>query len=80
MSRQLGSALGVALLVAVVGTPSPAGAVDAFGDAWWLMVAAAAGAMVAFAAVGRLARPGGEPSVATDVESAAVAMAPEVVA
>ena len=32
MSRQIGAALGVALLVAVLGTPSPADAVDAFQD------------------------------------------------
>ncbi|MCW3003481.1 MAG: drug resistance transporter, EmrB/QacA subfamily [Conexibacter sp.] len=82
MSRQLGSALGVAALVAVIGTPSAAEAADAFDDAWWLMVAAAVGATVAFAAVGALAQPGGEASVGPEVEheSAAVAMAPEVVA
>ena len=78
MSRQLGSALGVALVVAIVGTPSPADAVDAFRHAWWLMVAAGAGATVAFLAVGPLARPAVEPTLAEELEAAAVGMAPEV--
>jgi hypothetical protein len=39
MSRQLGSALGVAILVAVVGTPAPADAVDAFRAGVWIVVA-----------------------------------------
>jgi EmrB/QacA subfamily drug resistance transporter len=59
MSRQIGSAFGVALLVAIVGTPSPASAVGAFQDGWWMMVAAAAGAAVAFVGVGPLAAPAG---------------------
>jgi EmrB/QacA subfamily drug resistance transporter len=78
MARQLGSALGIAILVALVGTPSPADAVDAFRDAWWLMVAAAAGATIAFLAVGPLARPAVEPTLEEELEAAAVAMAPEI--
>ena len=39
MSRQLGSALGVALLVAVIGTPAPAEAVDAFREGTYLVIA-----------------------------------------
>jgi hypothetical protein len=79
MSRQIGSALGVAVLVAVVGTPSPAEAVDAFQGAWWMMVAAAAGAAAAFVAVGPLAAPA-DASVEAEVEQAIAAMAPEVAA
>jgi len=52
MSRQLGSALGVALFVAVLGTPLPAEALGAFGDAWSLMIGAGVASGVAFALVG----------------------------
>jgi EmrB/QacA subfamily drug resistance transporter len=52
MSRQLGSALGVALFVAVLGTPGPADALAAFDDVWRLMVGAALAAAVGFALVG----------------------------
>ncbi len=34
VSRQLGAALGVAVVVAIIGTPSPLGALKAFDDAW----------------------------------------------
>lgn len=43
MSRQIGAALGVAVLVALVGTPAPDEAVAAFGHGW-LFVAGAMGA------------------------------------
>ena len=34
VSRQLGAALGVAVIVAIIGTPSPLQALDVFHDAW----------------------------------------------
>jgi EmrB/QacA subfamily drug resistance transporter len=78
MSRQIGSALGVALLVAVLGTPSPAQAVDAFKDAWWMMVVAAALSALSFAAVGPLVRQ--EETIAEEVEDALGSLGtPEVV-
>jgi EmrB/QacA subfamily drug resistance transporter len=52
MSRQLGAALGVAVLVAIVGTPSPGGAVEAFHNAWLFNVAAALIAGAAAIAIG----------------------------
>jgi EmrB/QacA subfamily drug resistance transporter len=74
MSRQIGSAFGVALLVAIVGTPSPASAVGAFQDGWWMMVAAAAGAAVAFVGVGPLAAPAGASAEAeSEAEMASLA-------
>jgi MFS family permease len=78
MSRQIGSALGVAVLVAVLGTPSPADLAGSFDDAWTLMVAAAVGSIAAFAAVGPPAR--AQASVAAEIESAIASMAPEVAA
>jgi EmrB/QacA subfamily drug resistance transporter len=78
MSRQIGSALGVALLVAVIGTPSRAEVVAAFDDAWLLMFGAAVGSILAFATVGPLARP--QKSMDTEIEEAIAAMAPEVAA
>jgi EmrB/QacA subfamily drug resistance transporter len=78
MSRQIGSALGVALLVAVLGTPSPAEVVDAFQDGWWMMVGAAALAATSFLAVGPLARAADE-TLAEEVEEGLGSLAPEVV-
>jgi EmrB/QacA subfamily drug resistance transporter len=52
MSRQLGSALGVAALVAIVGTPSAAAAVGAFAGGWTFMIIASACAGLVLLAVG----------------------------
>ena len=47
MSRQIGSVLGVAILVAIVGEPARAEAVDAFSDGWWFMSSTAGAAALA---------------------------------
>jgi EmrB/QacA subfamily drug resistance transporter len=78
MSRQLGSALGVALLVAMLGTPSPAEVVDVFDHAWWMMVAAAFASAAAFTFVGSLKAHEG--SIEEEIEAAVASMAPEVAA
>jgi MFS family permease len=67
MSRQLGSALGVAILVAVVGTPAPAEAVDAFRDGVYIVVAGGLLTSLAAAFMGRIqiaGAPQAEPAVA----------------
>jgi EmrB/QacA subfamily drug resistance transporter len=78
MARQLGSALGVAVLVAVLGARAGSAsseAVDAFGDAWVLMAAAATATAAVFLAIGPLAaaRTAAEPAPPADaVAEAAV--------
>jgi EmrB/QacA subfamily drug resistance transporter len=62
MSRQIGVALGVAVLVALVGTPSGADAVASFQDGYTFLTAAALAAAVAIGSIGRL---GGESAPAT---------------
>jgi EmrB/QacA subfamily drug resistance transporter len=52
MSRQIGAALGVAVLVAIVGTPAPEEAVAAFGHGWLFVAGAMALAAVAMLATG----------------------------
>jgi EmrB/QacA subfamily drug resistance transporter len=55
MSRQIGVALGVAVLVSVVGTPSPADALASFQEGWTFIVVAALAAAAVLAALGRVA-------------------------
>lgn len=38
-ARQMGGVLGIALLVVIIGTPTPATSVDSFRDGWWMSVA-----------------------------------------
>jgi MFS family permease len=57
MARQIGAALGIALLVAVIGTPSPGHVVDAFQPVWTLELLTCAAAGIAMLAVGPLRAP-----------------------
>lgn len=45
-ARQIGAVIGVALLVAILGTPDPADPLPAFNDSWWMLI----GLMLASAA------------------------------
>ncbi|MET0683671.1 MAG: DHA2 family efflux MFS transporter permease subunit [Solirubrobacteraceae bacterium] len=45
-ARQIGAVLGIAVLVAVLGTPAPADALAAFDEAWLLMAVAIAGSAI----------------------------------
>jgi hypothetical protein len=68
-ARQLGAVLGVSGLVAVVGTPSPADALDTFQRAYGLMVAGGVAAGVTAVALGRVrARDPGELAPAAPAE------------
>ena len=55
IARQLGAVLGVALLVAIVGTPSPAELADAFDRGWSFAAACFAAAAVGALVIGRVA-------------------------
>jgi EmrB/QacA subfamily drug resistance transporter len=61
MSRQIGVALGVAVLVSIVGTPAPGEALDRFKDGYSFITGLAVAAAVAMWAIGRI---GPEPAVA----------------
>jgi EmrB/QacA subfamily drug resistance transporter len=54
MSRQIGVALGVAVLIALIGTPSAADAVDRFKDGYTFLSVAAIAAAIAMAFIGRI--------------------------
>ena len=53
-SRQIGAVLGIAVLVAVVGTPSPEDAIATFHTAWELMAIPSAAAGLTALALGRV--------------------------
>jgi EmrB/QacA subfamily drug resistance transporter len=54
MSRQIGSVLGVAVLIAVIGTPGAGTLTHAYREGWWFVAAtAAAGSLAAFAGLRR---------------------------
>jgi NTE family protein len=67
-ARQLGAVLGVALLVAIVGTPAPAEIAEAFDRGWIFAAACFAATGAGALAIGRIARPEPEPAVAGDRE------------
>jgi EmrB/QacA subfamily drug resistance transporter len=54
MSRQLGSALGVAILVAIIGHPTAADAVTVFRNGWTFMIISTLAAATALFAVGEV--------------------------
>lgn len=54
VARQVGAAMGVALVVAIIGTPSPSAALHAFDDAWKFGAACMFAAGLGCLAVGRV--------------------------
>jgi EmrB/QacA subfamily drug resistance transporter len=60
--RQMGATFGVALFVAVLGTPSPAEVLDRFHQVWWLVIAG--GVAISLAALA-LRRPAVAPAATT---------------
>jgi hypothetical protein len=65
-ARQIGAVLGISVLVAVLGTPAPAEALDAFDEAWLLMSLAGLVAAGLSAGLGRVqAGTVAEPATAT---------------
>jgi hypothetical protein len=68
MSRQLGSALGVAILVAIIGRPSARSALGAFQDGWTFMIGAALAAGATLLAVGPVRMGAGAPAVTAEDE------------
>jgi MFS family permease len=63
-SRQIGAVLGIAVLVAVIGTPAPGDALDTFHRAWVLMAIPASAAGLIALALGRVRARNPEAAVA----------------
>jgi EmrB/QacA subfamily drug resistance transporter len=55
VARQVGAALGIALVVTIIGTPAPAQAVQHFHDAWWFASASLLAAGIACVGLTRAA-------------------------
>jgi EmrB/QacA subfamily drug resistance transporter len=53
-ARQIGAVLGISLLIALLGTPAPLEAMDAFHEVWWLMAGLGAAAALVSTALGRV--------------------------
>jgi MFS family permease len=62
MSRQIGVALGVAVLVSLIGDPARGDALSRFQDGWAFMLGAALAAAVALVSMGRVGEPAGAPA------------------
>ncbi|HEX6888339.1 MAG TPA: DHA2 family efflux MFS transporter permease subunit [Candidatus Nanopelagicales bacterium] len=53
-TRQMGGVLGIALLVVIIGTPTPATTVDSFREGWWMSVACFVAVAAVAALLGRI--------------------------
>jgi EmrB/QacA subfamily drug resistance transporter len=67
MSRQLGTALGIAILIAILGHSGQAAAVDAFRNGWTFMIATTIVAAATLLAVGPIRLPAGAEAVPVPV-------------
>ncbi len=63
--RQIGAVVGIAVLLAVVGDPTPGTALSAFHHAWWVMAATGAVAAACGVALGRVRARDTEPTTVT---------------